>query len=483
MYNRRKLTSAPWPLILLAVLAGVAIGFNQGNISGAILYIKKAYHLSAAGQGITVSELILGAIAGSLFSGQLADRIGRRAVLLYASSIEVLFAIAAGSVTSFQVFFVSRFIIGIAIGMLVVSVPMYISEMSITAQRGRMGGLIQLGVAVGLSGSFWSDYAFSRAHNWHAMILMGALPGAVFLASFLFIRVPDSPRFSFLKGRQQAGVTAITWIHHVAGNDDPDLVGQTAARIREEVASNKGLSGVRLAELLKPGVRMALLLTVGFETFQLLSGISVVTLYTPHIFHSAGFGKSDALLVTASISVVTIAATIAGILTVDRWGRRPLLLMSFLGMGAAMAALGAVFFLGANRGVQPFIAIAAVIEFHIAYSAGVGILAWILIPEIFGNRVRARGQGVGRIVNWSVSFIMVTSFLSLQKVLGVSATFWLIAAMAFSGFAFMYFVAPETRDRTLEAAGVLWRRGTAAERRQHSPGLDPTGTSVEPEAH
>ena len=436
---------------LIASLGGLVFGYDSGAMSGALLFLKSAFHLTPFGREAMVSVIIIGAMVGSLIASSFADRIGRRTTLLIASAGAGLFALMAGFSPTYSIFLLARFLVGIAVGLIVVAAPMYISEASRTSSRGGASATFQLAVAIGLTSSYWGDFFFSKSGNWHGMFMVAAIPAA--LLFLLFLRLPDTPRWYFMHGLRAQAEAAL------ARFNTPEEVTRETARIQGELTATKTLDHGSYRDLLNPKIRMAVVFGVVFSIFQQFSGINTVTYYSPTVFRIAGFPRSDSIFITAVIGLVTILATVLGISLVDRWGRRPLMFSSLTGMGLSMFLLGLAFHIGTQSSGMAYLMIGSVTLYHIAFSFGMGLMGWVLLPEVFPNRLRARGQAVGRFANWVANFTVTISFLSVVAAIGAANTFWLFTAFILATMVFIWRMAPETRHRPLEAIEKYWENG------------------------
>ncbi len=444
----RTNTAGGW-LAAIVALGALAVGYDQGAMSGALLFLKHVYRLTVFEREAMVSIVIVGSFVGAIFSGRWCDAAGRRTVLLLASALSGIFAVATGLAPTYATFMASRFLIGVTIGMIVVAAPMYISEFSRTAMRGRTSATFQLAFAIGLAGSYWVDFLFSKSGNWRAMFMVGAVPSLILLISLLL--VPDSPRWYFMKGRAAEGEAAL---RRVIPEDGPRRA--EVERISGELQRTRDLRRASLADLLRPAVRMALLFAVGLSFFGQFTGINTVTYYSPTVFRYAGFARSDAIFITAAIGIITVLATVAGIWLVDRWGRRPLMLTSQITIVTAMTLLGLSFYLGPRLPGMAVLTVGSVVLFHIAFSMGMGLMGWVYVPEVFPNRVRAQGQSIARLVTYLSTFTITLTFLSMLTALGAAGTFWIFAAVTLLGAIFVSWIAPETKNRPLETVEAYW---------------------------
>lgn len=436
---------------LIAALGGLVFGYDSGAMSGALLFLKSAFHLTVFEREAMVSVIIVGAMVGSLVTSQLADQVGRKTTLLLASAGAAVFAIVAGLSPTYAVFILSRFLVGVTVGMIVVAAPMYISESARTASRGGASATFQLAVAIGLTSSYWGDFFFSKSGNWHGMFMVAVIPALLLFA--LLLKLPDTPRWYFMKGLIPQGQATL------ARFADPSEVERETARIQNELTATQTLDHGSYRDLLNPKIRMAVVFGIGFSVFQQFSGINTVTYYSPTVFRFAGFPRSDSILITAVIGLITILATVLGISLVDRWGRRPLMFSSLSGMGLAMFLLGIAFRVGPQAPGMAYLTVGSVVLYHIAFSFGMGLMGWVLLPEIFPNRLRARGQAVGRFANWVANFVVTITFLSVVVAIGAANTFWLFTAFILASMVFIWRMAPETRNRPLETIEKYWENG------------------------
>ena len=448
----RERVRSVW-VAVVAALGGLVFGYDSGAMSGALLYLKSAFNLTVFEREAMVSMVIIGAMSGSIITGWLADRWGRRRALRWASIGAGIFAIGTGLAPTYTWFLIARFLVGVTVGMIVVAAPMYISEFSKTRSRGAASATFQLAVAVGLTSSYWGDYFFAQSRDWHAMFAVAVIPAL--LLWLLLWPLPDTPRWYFLKQRNSDGTKALRFLWQ----EDSQQISFETARITQELDATKSLGTGSYRDLLQPGIRLALLFGIGFSIFQQFSGINTVTYYSPTVFAIAGFAKKDAIFITAIIGLITIAATILGIALIDRWGRRRLMFFSLGGMATAMFGLGLAFRLGTRLPGMDILTIGSVVLYHIAFSFGMGLMGWVLLPEVFPNRIRARAQSMGRLANWVANFVVTISFLSVVKAIGPADSFWIFVVIIVLATIFIARMAPETKNKPLESIEQYWLNG------------------------
>lgn len=437
---------------IIAALGGLAYGYDTGAISGALLFLKTDFHLTSFQNEALASIASIGMMLGALGGGILADRFGRRTVLVFTTLTLMVFTILNGLSPSYNVFLISRFLVGFTIGIIITVTPVYISEFARAKIRGRLGGGFQLAVSIGLTISYWIDFLFVKTGNWHAMFIIGAIPCAIL--TVLLFGMPDSPRWYFIKGFEQKGREALARIY-----SEPEEVETATKRIQEELRSTRQISKGSYTALLKPGIRMALFFAIGLTIFQMLTGINTLTTYQPIIFTFAGYTKADAVFLTGVIGIITNLATIVGIILINSWGRRPLAFISTLGMAVAMAGIGLSFSLGQHIPHLGILTVGSVIVCHIAFAMGLGMMSWVWIPETFPNRTRSSAQSVAKFAGQFANFAVTGTFLSLTSTLGPGYTFWLFTALSLCALLFFFKFGPETRNKPLESIEGYWLNG------------------------
>ncbi len=450
--ERRKATGAapsPRPLSVYFIaavgsLGGLLFGYDTGVISGALLFLRQSFALTATTQEIAVSAVLAGAIIGSLIAGWLNDTLGRKKTLLLLAIIFIVGALLTAISPGLIFFLVCRVIVGLGIGAAASVVPVYISEIAPPQQRGRLVTFYQLAVTVGIAVSYWVDLAFAGAGlGWPPMFASAAILGvALFLGMLL---CPETPRWLGSKGRWDE---ARAVIERIKGGQEQEL-----ADIHRSLSEQQQQAGVR--ELFTSHLRGPLIVGVGLAIFQQFVGINTVIYYAPTIFERAGAASaSSAILSTSVVGIINMLSTIAAILLVDRLGRRPLLLGGSLLMAAALVVLGIIF--AHNGGHIAGLTLATLIVYIIAFALSFGPVFWLMSAEIFPTRVRAAGASISSFTNWAANLLVSITFLSLVEALGTTATFWLYACFGVLAFLFSLRLVPETKGKSLEYIERYW---------------------------
>lgn len=432
-----------------AALGGLLFGYDTGVISGALLYLKASFHLTPFSQEIAVSSVLVGAILGSLCASWLSNAVGRRPTLLITASVFTIGALLTAFSPNLPVFVFWRLVIGISIGLAASVVPTYISEIAPARWRGTMVTLYQLAITVGIAVSYWIDLAFARADmGWPPMFAIAAVPSLIFLLGMLLN--PETPRWLASRGRWQEADKILTYVTGESHNT------AALAEIRASLASEH-THGI-LRELLRPGLRLALLVGVGLAVLQQLVGINTIIYYAPTIFGAVGFHSNvAAIMATSIIGVVNVCATIAACLLVDRAGRRPLLLWGTVGMVVALLGLSSIF--AFNPAHIGGLTLLLLMLYIVAFAIGMGPVFWVLSAELFPTNVRTVGASISTLFNWLANLLVSISFLSLIEAIGTSWTFMIYALLGVFAFFFILRQVPETRQKSLESIERYWQNG------------------------
>lgn len=437
---------------ICAALGGLLFGYDTGVISGAVLFITKQFALSVFPTELVVAVVLLGAAAGALTGGRIADWLGRRRTLLITSIIFIVGAIICALAGSLQMLVAGRLIVGLGIGLSSV-VPVYISEISPARARGWQASMYQLAITIGILAAYLVDYAFADSEGWRWMLGLAAVPGL--LLGLGMIILPETPRWLLERGR---AADARRILHRLRGNPDvEDEVREIQNTL--SVASERG----RFSDLLLPAVRPALIIGVGLAIFQQVTGINTVIYYAPHIIQSAGISSaSGAILATAGIGLVNVIMTVVSMLLIERAGRRPLLLTGIIGMIITLGVLGFAFRVSTQSTTLAWVAVITLMAYVASFAISLGPIFWLLIAEIYPLKIRGLASGTAATANWAFNLLVSLTFLSLVQWLGPSWTFWLYGLLAIGAWLFSYYLVPETKGRTLEEIEEHWRVGGRA---------------------
>jgi sugar porter (SP) family MFS transporter len=436
---------------VIAALGGLLFGYDTGIIASALLFIKTDFDLSSFEQGMVVSAVPVGAIFGAALAGQLADRYGRRRMILLASILFVGGSIVSALAGGATVLIVARVFIGFAIGLASATCPVYISEVAPAELRGRLVTLFQLAVTVGILVAYVVGLALEPSGSWEWMLALGAIPALLLGAGIL--AMPQSPRWLVMIGDSiQARKELLKLREDVAGVD------VELHEIERSLSAERG----SWRDLRAPAVKAALFVGVGLAVLQQVTGINTVIYYAPTIIQDTGIDSdSAAILASIGAGVVNVLATVLALWLVSRFGRRPLLAVGVSGMVVALVLLGLAFEVGSGGEGLASLAVIALMVYVAAFAISLGPIFWILNSEIYPLNARGRAAGLGTMANWASNFAISLTFLPLLNWLGSAPTFWLYAAVGlFTVFFCLRFV-PETKGKQLEEIEAIWEARVA----------------------
>lgn len=423
----------------LAALNGLLFGFDTGIISGAFIFIEDAFVVSPLVEGIVISGAMAGAALGAAVGGKLADRIGRRRLILVGAVVFFVGSLTMAIAPTIPVLVAGRLIDGVAIGFASIVGPLYISEIAPPKIRGALTSLNQLMVTLGILISYFVNYAFSGAEAWRMMLGAGMIPAVILAVSML--KMPESPRWLYEKGRKDDARAVLERTRESDVESELDDIETTVEK----------QSGTGLSNLLASWLRPALIVGLGLAVFQQITGINAVLYYAPTILESTGFGSTASILATVGIGVINVVMTVVAIALIDRVGRRALLLVGIGGMVVTLAILGIVFYVSGVSGILGWIATGSLMLFVAFFAIGLGPVFWLIISEIYPLSVRGSAMGLVTVANWLANLLVSLVFPMLTANLGQSVTFWLFGLCSLMALVFTHQFVPETKGRSLEA--------------------------------
>lgn len=437
---------------MVAAMGGLLFGYDTAVISGAIGSIKTKFGLSSALEGWAASAAIWGCVAGVAAAGVLADRFGRKPVLLLSAVLFAVSSVASALPQNLTQFVLARILGGLGIGAASMISPLYISEVAPAENRGRLGTLYQLAIVLGINLIYWVNYriagwgdaAWNVELGWRYMLGSAALPALLFLLCAWF--VPESPRWLMKRGRQ---AEALAVLERVNG---PERALQVQEEVRQSLDHEEG----GLAELFQPRFRRPLTIGLMLAVFSQITGINAIIYYAPQILKSVGFGTSSALAQTFLIGIINTLFTFVALWLIDLAGRRTLLLWGVSLMVVCLAGAGTAFYLKLTSG--PWLLV-FILGFIASFACSLGPIPWIMIAEIFPTKIRGAAMSLCILGLW-LAVVAVTQFtpmlLDPQTGLGGAFTFWLFMVFAIILLVFVVLKVPETRQRTLEEIEQSW---------------------------
>jgi sugar porter (SP) family MFS transporter len=424
----------------IAAFGGFLFGFDTAVIAGAIPFVKTYFSLDEIGEGWAVGCAIIGCAIGAVSAGTLSDRYGRKLVLIVTGLFFTLSALITAIATSFEVFIVFRIIGGLGIGAASVLCPTYISEISPAKLRGRLVSLNQLMIVIGILIVYFSNYLLVDLgeNNWRWMLGVETLPALVFLLALL--AVPESPRWLVRNGRSDEALAILTKV------DGPDFARKAMAEIEE---SMKGAQTEKTSfgSLFKG--RMAYVIAIGtlLACFQQVTGINAIIYYAPTIFMKAGAGVESAFWQPVIIGIVNLSFTFVAIWLIDRVGRKVLMLWGSAGMAVSLGILVAAF---AFDKLEGYFVLLAILGYIASFAASLAPVMWVLVAEMYPNRIRGAAMSFSIFLHWSSTFLVVQSFPWMLQNAGGAVAFGIFGVLSVLTFIFVKYYVPETKGKSLE---------------------------------
>lgn len=444
-----------WLISIVAAMGGLLFGWDWVVIGGAKPFFQRYFELTSEAQiGWANSCALIGCLVGALVAGALSDRFGRKRLLIVAGLLFALTSTGNALAGSFTVFIVWRIFGGVAIGLASNLSPMYIAEAAPAQIRGKLVAINQLTIVVGIllaqyinwflvrnlpvgaSDEFIRNSWFGQ-QGWRWMFGLTAVPSLFFLLGMTL--VPESPRWVAKNGKPERAYTVLA---RIGG----EQYARAALADIESTLAGEEAQQVRFSDLLEPRMRKVLALGVILAVFQQWCGINVIFNYAEEIFHAAGYDISTVLKNIAWTGSVNLAFTFVALVVVDRGGRRPLMLLGSAGLAAIYTAMGFCYFTGV-KGLPMLLLVLAAIG---CYAMSLAPVVWVVISEIFPNRIRGAAMAVAVSSLWTACFLLTYTFPILNAKLGSAGTFWLYALICVAGFLFIKLELPETKGKTLE---------------------------------
>ena len=436
-------------IFFLGALGGLLYGYDMGVISGALLFIKDDIPLNSFTEGLVVASMLVGAIFGSGASGPMSDRLGRRLVVFIIAIIYIVGALILALAPSMPVLVIGRLVIGLAVGGSTAIVPVYLSEMAPTEQRGSLSSLNQLMITIGILSSYLINYAFTPIEGWRWMLGLAVLPSLILLIGVAFM--PESPRWL---------------LEHKSEKAARDVMKLTfkESEIDKEIADMKEINAISESTwnvLKSPWLRPTLIIGSVFALLQQIIGINAIIYYAPTIFSKAGLGDATSILGTVGIGTVNVLITIVAIMIIDKIDRKRLLVIGNIGMVASLLIMAILVW---TIGIQSsaWIMVACLTLFIIFFGFTWGPVLWVMLPELFPMRARGAATGIAALVLSIGSLLVAQLFPILTDVLSVEQVFLIFAAIGVCALIFVIKYLPETRGRSLEEIEADLRSRTNA---------------------
>jgi sugar porter (SP) family MFS transporter len=444
-----------WLISVVAAMGGLLFGWDWVVIGGAKPFFQRYFELTSEAQiGWANSCALIGCLAGALVAGALSDKFGRKRLLVIAALLFAVTSLGNALAHSFSIFIAWRIFGGVAIGLASNLSPMYIAEIAPAQIRGKLVSINQLTIVIGILLAQYINWFLVRdlppgatdefirnswfgQQGWRWMFGLTAAPSLLFFFGMLL--VPESPRWLAKNGKPDRARGILTKI-----GGEP-YASAAVADIKSTLASEE-VQRVRFSDLLEPRMRKVLVLGIVLAVFQQWCGINVIFNYAEEIFRAAGYDISTVLKNIAWTGSVNLAFTFVALGVVDRGGRRPLMLFGSAALAVIYIAMGCCYSVGV-KGLPMLLLVLAAIG---CYAMSLAPVTWVVISEIFPNRIRGAAMSVAVSALWIACFILTYTFPILNAKLGSAGTFWLYAAICVAGFVFIKFKLPETKGKSLE---------------------------------
>jgi MFS transporter, SP family, xylose:H+ symportor len=442
-------------ICFVATLGGLLFGYDTAVIAGAIGFLRERFDLTPLEEGWAAASALAGCVLGAALAGTISDHLGRRRMLMIAAVLFLVSAVGTAVPPTLFWFDLFRLLGGIGVGAASMCSPMYIAEISPARIRGRMVSLNQLAIVFGMLAVYFVNYhiaslgdeAWNVQTGWRWMFGSEAIPALALL--FLLLLVPESPRWLTQQGRRAEAVDVLTRIN------GPAQAEREMAEIELAIASESS----SLKQLLLPGMRLALALGIVLAVLQQVTGINVFLYFAPEIFKNmSGAESGAALLQTIVVGAVNMLFTVVAIWTVDRWGRKPLMILGFSGMGTSLLFLGLAAYL---QRTDTWVLV-CMLGYIASFALSVGPVTWVILSEIFPTRIRGRAMAIATVCLWTANLAVSQTFPMLDKNEWLVARFrhafpfWLYGAFCLVAIVVVIGWVPETKGRTLEEIEKTW---------------------------
>ncbi len=429
-------------ITFVAINGGLLFGLNMAGIAGATDMIKSEFSLTDSGLGTVAALLTIGCLIGALFTGNFADKYGRKNVMIATAVLYIVSALGCALSNSFFMLAAFRVLSGIAVGATSVVGPLYISEISPAQKRGTLVSMNQFAITIGILLAYVIDYWVMDwgENSWRYMMVVPAIFGTVYLI-LLLTSFPKSPRWLLSKGRKEEAVKVL---EKIGGKT---LIESELPEMEKSIFSERNKPEIRFSELFKGKTGKIVFIGTIIAALQQITGINAVIMFAPDIFQAAGSAKGGSMMQSMIVGLVNFLMTIVALWLVDRKGRKTLLLWGAAGMIFSLAYLTYAFSMPTQHGVSVLIALLVYISF---FAASFAPVMWVIISEIYPNRIKGLAMSFSTAISWLCTFLTVYFAPVIQGTLGLNYLFGIFGIFSVIAFVFVKIWIPETKGKSLE---------------------------------
>lgn len=441
--SHRFLRKITW----ISTLGGLLFGYDTGVINGALPYMQADLGLTPLTEGMVTSALLFGAAFGAVFGGQLADRHGRRRMIMALAAVFLAGTLATSLAPNVEIMVAARFLLGLAVGGASVMVPIFLAEMSSAARRGQMVTRNELMIVTGQLVAF-STNAFigntwgEEAGVWRWMLVLATIPAIALWIGMTI--VPESPRWLASMGSFGETLSVLRKIRteEEARQEFDEVKAMAVEDYKAKMGSFKDLT--------EPWLKRVFVIGIGLAVVQQITGVNSIMYYGTQILSDAGFGTEAALTANIANGIISVVATFVGIWLLGKVGRRPMLITGQIGTTSALLLIGVASLILPEGTARGFVILSLTVTFLAFQQGAISPVTWLMLSEIFPLKMRGLGMGLSTFVLWMVNFAIGFSFPQLLAGIGLSNTFFVFVGLGICAILFVKRYVPETRGRSLE---------------------------------